>query len=132
MRDDRPERHPRLREDDRGVLSVAVPVGAFDGEPRRGRREDEPRAGAERDDGACLVGLGLALVGRRVAAIRRPASAVTSARTRRFMPLQFGTGSGFTPCVEAFAQPSSTPVGPSFVLTILNSTRRFFSHASSL
>jgi pSer/pThr/pTyr-binding forkhead associated (FHA) protein len=32
--------------------------------------------------------------------------------------------------LQAFGQPSSTPVGPSFVLTILNSTRRFFSHAA--
>jgi len=44
----------------------------------------------------------------------------------------YGTGSDVTPFCLAASHPSSTPVGPSFVLTILNSTRRFCSHAVSL
>ena len=44
----------------------------------------------------------------------------------------YGTGSDVTPFFLASSHPSSTPVGPSFVLTILNSTRRFCSHAASL
>jgi len=51
---------------------------------------------------------------------------------RRPIWLAYGTGSGVTPFCLALSHPSSTPVGPSFVLTILNSTRRFCSHAVSL
>jgi hypothetical protein len=47
-------------------------------------------------------------------------------------PPVYGTGSGVTPFCLAASHPSSTPVGPSFVFTILNSTRRFCSHAASL
>ena len=43
-----------------------------------------------------------------------------------------GTGSGVTPWAAALSHPSSTPVGPSLVLRILNSTRRFFSHAAGV
>jgi hypothetical protein len=52
---------------------------------------------------------------------------------RGFLPREAqGTGSGRTPLETATWQPSSTPVGPSLVFTILNSTRRLVSQAASL
>jgi hypothetical protein len=43
-----------------------------------------------------------------------------------------GTGGGTTPLLRAMSQPRATPVLPSSVFTILNSTRRFFSQAAGL
>ena len=67
-------------------------------------------------------------------------SAATSASTQRAPALvaevtaraRYSIGSGSTPCLLALSHPSSTPVGPSFVLMILNSTRRFFSQAAGV
>jgi hypothetical protein len=64
---------------------------------------------------------------------RRPPKETPRRSRAGWRAVRYGaTGSGFTPLRLAVSQPSSTPVGPSLVFTILNSTRRFFSHASSL
>jgi len=59
-------------------------------------------------------------------------SAIRGSSPRPRPAFFYGTGSGVTPFCLAPSHPSSTPVGPSFVFTILNSTRRFCSHAASL
>ena len=58
--------------------------------------------------------------------------ASTKARFRSYSA-SFGIGSANTRCFSAFSQPSTGSLSmPPFCFTILNSTRRFFSHATAL